>query len=103
MTLILVRHLKDYISRELDTVYVKGKNEAIVIYEIIDFGKKEFTEYNQVLELYKKAKFLEAKKIFDLLYNKEKEYIYLLYINRCEEFIKNPPKDFNGAYRFTTK
>jgi adenylate cyclase len=97
------RLIKDYISRELDTVYVKGKNEAIVIYEIIDFGKKEFTEYNQALELYKKAKFLEAKKIFDLLYNKEKEYIYLLYINRCEEFIKNPPKDFNGAYRFTTK
>jgi adenylate cyclase len=94
---------KDYIVRELDTVYVKGKNEPIVIYEVINFGKKDFVEYNKALQLYKKAKFKEAKKIFELLYNREKDYIYFLYIKRCEEFIKNPPKDFDGVYKFTTK
>jgi adenylate cyclase len=94
---------KDYIIRELDTVYVKGKNEAITIYEVIDFGRKEFLEYNKALQLYKISKFKEAKKIFELLYNNEKDYIYLLYVNRCEEFIKDPPKDFNGVYKFTTK
>jgi adenylate cyclase len=92
---------KDYIIRELDTVYVKGKNEAITIYEVIDFGRKEFLEYNKALQLYKISKFKEAKKIFELLYNNEKDYIYLLYVNRCEEFIKDPPKDFNGVYKFT--
>lgn len=94
---------KDYIIRELDRVYVKGKNEAITIYEVIDFGKKEFSEYNKALKLYRKAKFKEAKKFFEKLYKQEGDYIYLLYINRCEEYIKNPPKDFNGIYKFTTK
>jgi adenylate cyclase len=94
---------KEYIVRELDTVYVKGKNEAITIYEVIDFGKKDFSEYQKALKLYKNAKFKEAKEIFEKLYNKEKEYIYLIYIKRCEEYIKNPPKEFNGVYKFTTK
>jgi adenylate cyclase len=94
---------KDYIIRELDTVYVKGKNEAITIYEVLDFGKKDFSTYYKALTLYKNAKFKEAKEIFEILYNKENDYIYKLYINRCTEFIKNPPKNFNGIYKFTTK
>jgi adenylate cyclase len=94
---------KDYIIRELDRVYVKGKNEAITIYEVIDFGKKEFSEYNKALKLYRKAKFKEAKEIFEKLYKQKQDYIYMLYINRCEEYIKNPPKNFTGVYRFTTK
>jgi adenylate cyclase len=94
---------KDYIIRELDKVYVKGKNEPIIIYEVIDFGKKDFSEYNKALKLYRQAKFKKAKKIFEKLYNEEKDYIYLLYIKRCEEYIKNPPKNFTGIYKFTTK
>ncbi|GAX86959.1 adenylate cyclase [Lebetimonas natsushimae] len=94
---------KDYTIRELDTVYVKGKNEPITIYEVIDFGKKDFNEYNKALYLYKNAKFKEAKKIFEKLYKHNKDYIYMLYIKRCEEYIKNPPKTFNGIYKFTTK
>jgi len=94
---------KEYIIRELDTVYVKGKNEPVTIYEVIDFGKRDFSEYNNALKLYKNAEFQKAKEIFEKLYKKENDYIYLIYIERCENFIKNPPENFKGVYKFTTK
>ena len=92
----------NYIIRFLDTVYVKGKNRAVDIFEVLGFGEKNFDEYNYAIKLYKKAEFHKAKKIFEKLYSKEKEHIYQIYIQRCEEYIKNP-ENFEPVYRFTTK
>ncbi|MFW5800269.1 MAG: tetratricopeptide repeat protein [Spirochaetota bacterium] len=62
-------------------------------------------QYNKGLELYKQRKFEEAKKYFEkALEIKPGDGPSQLYIERCEEFIKNPPpKDWDGVFTFTTK
>ena len=111
----------DYIYRFLDLVTVKGKKEPIEIWQIHDYVKvdgdtlfnldrvvllKELDYYHKAIELYKSEKFEEALKIFKDINgweNKSNLKIYDIYIERCEHYIQNPPKDFNGVFVHTTK
>jgi adenylate cyclase len=110
-----------YIFRFLDLVTVKGKKEPIEIWQIHDYAEvkdetlfninrnellKELDYYHQAIELYKTEKFEEALKIFKEINgwkNKTNLKIYDIYIERCEHYIENPPKDFNGVFVHTTK
>lgn len=103
---------EEYIFRFLDYVTVKGKSKPIEIWQVIDFGKanevlqKELDLYHKAIKLYKDSNFKEALKIFEDLENNENKSnkkIYNIYIERCKEFILNPPKDFNGVYQHNTK
>ena len=111
----------EYIYRYVDLVTVKGKKEPIEIWQIHDFAKvteetlfdikredllKELDYYHEAIELYKSEKFDEALKIFKEINgweNKSNLKIYDIYIERCEHYVENPPKDFNGVYVHTTK
>jgi adenylate cyclase len=99
----------DYTIRELDLVRVKGKNEPVSIYEVLDdkAPSEEFnienTRYQEALSAYRASLFTEALSIFKELYNKRGVYLYNVYIERCEHFIENPPVDFDGVFTFTTK
>jgi len=111
-----------YIFRFLDLVTVKGKSEPVEIWQIHDYdrdesyhklykvSKKRLLEelelYHSAVALYKEAKFSEALKIFkdmDSWEDKTNKNIYKIYIERCEHYIKEPPKDFNGVFVHTTK
>jgi len=111
-----------YIFRFLDLVTVKGKSEPIEIWQIIDYDRdesfhklydvsrarleEELKLYNSAIELYKMAKFPEALKIFKEINSWEDKTnmnIYNIYIQRCEHYIEEPPKDFNGVFVHTTK
>jgi len=94
---------KEYIIRELDLVKVKGKEKPVRIFEVLGFGKKEFKEYEKALKLYRAGNFEEALKIFNKLYEKEKDELYEMYINRCKNLIKNKPQNFDGIYIFNEK
>ena len=100
---------ENYIIKEIDLVRVKGKNKPVKIFQVIDFGnpnqnqQKEFKTYYKALQLYRDSKFKEAKNLFEILYNNTKVYLYSLYMERCEYFIENPPKNFDGVWTFTTK
>lgn len=61
--------------------------------------------YNKGLKLYKMKKFEEAMAEFrKCLEWKSKDGPSLMYIERCENFIKNPPPaDWDGVYTMTTK
>jgi len=94
---------KEYIIREIDLVRVKGKTKPVKIYQVIDFGKKDFSEYQKALKLYQNSKFLEAKQSFEKLYKQQNDKLYLLYIDRCNHFLENPPTNFDGVWTFKTK
>lgn len=113
---------EDYIFRFLDLVTVKGKKEPIEIWQIIDYNKdenehklydvtkeqllKELELYNHAIQLYKNAQFEKALDIFkdiDSWENKTNKNIYTIYIERCEHYIQEPPKNFNGVFIHTTK
>ncbi|MCT7567644.1 CHASE2 domain-containing protein [Aliarcobacter butzleri] len=101
-----------YIFRFLDLVKVKGKNEPVEIWQVLGSGeakeslKEELALYHKAIEFYKNSDFINALEIFESLENNENKTnknIYKIYITRCKEFIKTPPKNFDGVYEHTTK
>ena len=111
-----------FIFRFLDLVTVKGKSEPIEIWQVVDYDRdeshhklykvsrarldEELKLYHNAIDLYKEAKFDEALAIFKDVENwddKTNKNVYKMYIERCEHYIEEPPKDFNGVFAHTTK
>lgn len=99
----------EYVIRELDLVRVKGKNEPVAIFEVLDVGAPsaefvaELAKYKEALSYYKNSNFVTALSMFKEIFQETNTYLYGMYIERCEHFIENPPKDFDGVFTFTTK
>lgn len=94
--------------RHLDDVRVKGKKNAVPIYAV-DRSPDEFpSEYKNAyikgMELYKQGIWNLAKDYFEKALNAvENDKAAKLMLDRCEEFIKNPPENWDGAIAFMTK
>ncbi len=89
----------NFIFRELDRVRVKGKTEAVAIYEPVgetgtldDQIIAELKAYEAGLALYRQRAWDEAGAAFKGLSAKRPELrLYQIYNERIEELIKNPP------------
>ncbi len=100
-----------YRMREVDIVQVKGKNEAVVIYEI--FGTGDFRgeealmhkRYRHARRLYLAARFDEAYRLFERLQQSAPHKLFALYMERCRHYRHSEEKikEFDGVHRFTTK
>ena len=94
--------------RHLDDVRVKGKKNAVPIYAV-DRSPEEFpleykNAYIKGMELYKQGIWNLAKDYFEKALNAvENDKAAKLMLDRCEEFIKNPPENWDGAIAFMTK
>jgi adenylate cyclase len=104
---------KEFFTRELDAVRVKGKNEPVKIYELISTRSnvnpviKEATElYEEAFRLYLNrewqkaiAKFQESKKV-----KGKKDKAVDMLLERCEFYLKNPPDEtWDGVFTRTHK
>ncbi|MGH7885353.1 MAG: adenylate/guanylate cyclase domain-containing protein, partial [Thermodesulfobacteriota bacterium] len=97
--------------RELDYIKVKGKNEPILIFELIsqyDDSKilmSFINKFQEALELYRKREFFLAKEKFErILEENEHDGPSELYIDRCNEYIQSPPpSDWDLVYTATSK
>ena len=94
--------------RHLDDVRVKGKKNAVPIYAV-DRSPQEFSaEYKDAyikgMELYKQGIWNLAKDYFSKALNAAQgDKAAKLMLERCEEFIKDPPENWDGAIAYTTK
>ncbi len=103
-------------TRKMDLVRVKGKNEPVVLFELIDSKSdldsvlKESAEaYERGFDLYLKRNFptaisvlQEANNIKKAKYGKDKAALML--IERCEEYKVSPPDaDWDGVFTRTHK
>lgn len=94
--------------RHLDDVRVKGKKNAVPIFAV-DRNENEFSAeyknaYKKGMELYKQGIWNLAKDYFSkALDASDKDKAAKLMKERCEEFIKNPPENWDGAIAFMTK
>jgi len=100
----------DYVIRELDKVRVKGKTQAIKIFEVLaaenekEKWHEELQAYHAVLKQYQESQFVLAEKGFSALCNQyEQHSLYQLYRQRCQNFIENPPNNFDGVYTHMSK
>ena len=108
-----------YIFRYLDLITVKGHEKPLQVWEVIDFDNAsiednlykttrenlddELSEYHMALNMYQDGLFEDAIDIFNKLDKKEdktNDKIYKIYINRCKHYLKEPPKDFDGVFKF---
>jgi adenylate cyclase len=95
-----------FLFRELDVVQVKGKEEPISIFELVntfsnDTNKtKLVTMFTEALNTYREGKFHEAKEKFtEILRNFPNDTPSALYNERCQEYILHPPPlDWTGVY-----
>lgn len=98
----------EFTFRYLDDVRVKGKSTPVPIYAV-DRSAEEFSalykdSYNKGMALYKQGVFNLAKEYFEkCLSEVEEDKAAELMKGRCEDFIANPPENWDGAIKFTTK
>lgn len=102
--LLITKATKDklgekFLMRLIDVVAVKGRQQAVRIYEVIALSEESTIEQKQfvldsymALELYYDRKFTEAEVLFAKVGNK-------IFVERCQDFIANPPTaDWVGVY-----
>ncbi len=106
--------LPDLIARELDRVRVKGKDQAVTIFEPLGFGddvnaevKTALVLFDAALIAYREQRWDVAEAEFEHLLAKHPEtgqVLYPLYLKRIAHLRTNPPgADWDGSFTFTTK
>lgn len=99
---------ESYYLRCLDRVKVKGKSIPVSIYSIEEssdkYTKKYIDLYSKAIELYQVGAWNLAIEYFNkaILENKEDKAAFVM-IKRCEEFLENPPENWDGAISLTSK
>lgn len=90
--------------REVDRVKVKGKQLPVVIYELVTGDASFLINFEEGLNCYRKADFSGAAKIFNELAEINNDHPSRLYLERCSEYINNPPPDdWDGVYTAKSK
>ncbi len=91
------------LTREIDTVKVKGKDESTTIYSVETENNPAVNEdalknYSKGLSMYKIKNWKTAIEYFqETLSKKPDDSISRIYIERCEGYLKNPPPaDWDG-------
>ncbi|RKX94648.1 MAG: adenylate/guanylate cyclase domain-containing protein [Spirochaetes bacterium] len=113
--IILSEYTKNEISdnlvtRELDSVRVKGKRKPVAIYELVGerevmvYPKEFLKHFEKGLFLYKRMKWEEASEEFKKALSHRDDEISKMYIKRCKHFMKYPPApDWDGVFTLKTK
>jgi len=104
--------VKDQIlCRKVDNITVKGKTQAVVVYEVLQEIKRaspKLTEFKELfeksLDLYWKQKWDEAEKGFAALLKVYKDPTSGVFLGRVKEYRKSPPpRNWDGLFHRTSK
>ncbi|MEA1916663.1 MAG: adenylate/guanylate cyclase domain-containing protein [Campylobacterota bacterium] len=98
--------VQSYKIRSLDFVKVKGKDDAVEIFEVVVDDKislEEMKRYEEAMLFYRDAKIIEAHEIFKELEQNSASFLYNMYIERCQHYINNPELEFDLTLTMTTK
>jgi adenylate cyclase len=107
-----VRVKDKILARKLDLLRVKGKEEPVGVYQVVDVLEKAPEEVKQVVDLFASgyAAYLmqnwdKAENYFKLALNIDPEDgPSKTYVKRCQIFRENPPaEDWDGVFTMTTK
>ena len=112
-TLIKLSDPSQYHFRFLDVVKVKGKKEAIYIFEIMDAEPEKIRnlklqtkdDYNKALQFYKKRDFSKALQIMQSIESiNPHDKTIKIYMNRCSFYLeKGVPEYWDGVESFDFK
>jgi len=102
---------KNFVTREIDWVRVKGKKEPVRIFELIQEGQANgdladrLSHFANGFRSYHDKDFAQAQKHFNnSLQFMADDKVSELYIDRCSKYLKTPPEtDWDGVFVMTTK
>jgi len=106
------RAARDIVFREVDRVRVKGKDEAVAIFEPIGLDSDvdrtmhdELKLWNQCLRHYRTCDWDQAEvALLNLQRMRPRSELYAKFVERIEGFRRNPPDPgWDGVTRFETK
>jgi adenylate cyclase len=112
LTAAVYDNVKDtFLCREIDLMTVKGKTEAVRIYELLQAtkGSSEKLErlkkvFEDSLALYRRQKWDAAAKGFAALVKDYQDDTSKVFLGRIAEFKEEPPpKDWDGVFHRTSK
>ena len=93
--------------REVDTVMVQGKDEPTTIYSVeklINYPQDYINNYNKGIKMFKLGNWNFALSYFNICKSLYKvDEITDIYINRCEDFLIEPPDNWSGAITLNFK
>ncbi|MGE4231847.1 MAG: CHASE2 domain-containing protein [Bacteriovoracia bacterium] len=100
-----------FLTREVDTVKVKGKQKPVKIFQVIPDGqfatkvKPSLDIYNEALSSYYSQKWKEAKQAFEsFLKAVGEDQPSLEMLKRIQYYLENPPEaDWDGSWKMTSK
>lgn len=95
-----LQKLDYYDLRHLDRVRVKGKQEAMDIYELCSAGQiiQDLRQaYEEALANYISGNFAKAQQQFIALYEQYDDKASKLLADRCLEFLRHPPQQWDGG------
>ncbi len=104
--------MKHLLIRYIDSVLVKGRKTATKLYEIfnkdtddVQYRKKKFQRsFEEACHVYQSGDWKSAEKLFDEYLKKVPEDSVAARIrDRCVLFMKIPPKNWNGVFKFSDK
>jgi len=112
-TLIKLENPARFNFRFLDIARVKGKKEAVYVFEVLDGDPEEVKSlkietkplFGNGIDHYKNKRFEEALKVFsDIVKINQMDSVAAFYVNRCKNNIqKGIPDDWNGIEVFDAK
>ena len=109
----LKRLKRTYRTREVDRVIMRGKNQPVAIFEVLDSHSDEsfpncmevLNNFRYGLRCYRERRWAEAIKAFrHALSLNPSDYVSQMYIDRCEHLKNSPPReDWNGVWVMQSK
>jgi adenylate cyclase len=110
----LIQNKENFAIRLIDKITVKWKTEPVKIYQLMDYKLNEITQdvkdyikkYEEGISHYFKWNFEKAKEILNtLLILKlwQNDEVLKIFLERINYLIDNPPENWDGVWRFTTK
>lgn len=100
-----------FLCRELDYIAVKGKNEPVRIFELLQEQKRAQPKLLEIrglfekgLAAYRKRNWAEAAESFRKNLDIYQDAPSVIFLERIEHFMQNPPPDdWDGVFRMTVK
>ncbi len=106
-TLVRIEEIQHYSFRFLDRVRVKGKNDAVAIYEIYDpeeglshqLKTETKSRFEAAVMAYNRQDFLGAQPVFtSILATNPEDQAAMLYVKRCQQYLQyGVPLDWDGV------
>ncbi len=94
----------------IDNVRVKGKQDAVMIYEPVGMTvelsttqKEQLQKHNEAFDLYRAGDWETATKFFETASQETNGSLYHLYLERIKEKSGKMPKDWDGVHTHTDK